>query len=130
MVRIMSLMLDTYAIIELFHGGEKGTKVKKLLIKDNDISLSVLSLYETGTVLERGIGRKRSKKYLRSIQTYYNIIDLNEEIALLAVDIRRNFKLPSIDCLIYASSRSIDSKLITGCKHFKEIAKQKDIIIV
>jgi len=123
-------MLDTYAIIELFRGGEKGTIVKKLLMKADDISVSVLSLYETGTVLEREIGRKRSKKYLRSIQTFYNIVDLNQEIALLAVDIRRGFKLPSIDCLIYASSRLIDAKLITGCKHFKEIAKQKDIIIV
>ena len=126
----MSLMLDTYAIIELFRGGEKGTKVKNLQLKDNDVSISVLSLYETSTVLEREIGRTRTKEYLRSIQTYYNIIEINKEIALTAVDLRRNFKLPSIDCLIYATSRSIRSKLITGCKHFKEIAKQKDIIII
>jgi len=130
MVRIMSLMLDTYAIIELFRGGEKGTKVKNLLEKDVDVSISVLSLYETGTVLEREIGRKRTKNYLRSIQTYYNVIDINSEIALMAIDIRRNFKLPSIDCLIYATSRSLKSKLITGCKHFKEILKQKDILII
>ena len=130
MVRIMSLMLDTYAIIELFRGGEKGTKVKNLQLKDNDVSISVLSLYETSTVLEREIGRTRTEEYLRSIQTYYNIIDINKEIALTAVDLRRNFKLPSIDCLIYATSRSIRSKLITGCKHFKKISKQKDILII
>jgi predicted nucleic acid-binding protein len=123
-------MIDTYAIIELFRGGEKGTKVKNLLEKDDDVSISVLSLYETGTVLEREIGRKRTKKYLRSIQTYYNIINIDKKIALIAVDLRRNFKLPSIDCLIYAASRSIKSKLVTGCKHFKEISKQNDILII
>jgi len=126
----MSLMLDTYAIIELFRGSDKGTKVKKLLGADDDISMSVLSLYETGTVLERDIGIKGTKKYLRSIQTYYDIIDIDKEIALSAVKLRRDFKLPSIDCLIYASSRSINAKLITGCNHFKEISKQKDIIII
>ena len=63
----MSLMLDTYAIIELFRGSEKGTEVKNLLEANDDIFMSVLSLYETGTVLEREIGIKRSKKYLRSI---------------------------------------------------------------
>jgi predicted nucleic acid-binding protein len=126
----MNLMLDTYAIIELFRGSEKGVEVKNFLEKDNYVSISVLSLYETGTVLEREIGKKRTKKYLRSIQTYYNIIDVNKEITLMAVELRRNFKLPSIDCLIYATSRSIKSKLITGCKHFKEISKQRDILII
>ena len=130
MVRIMSLMLDTYAIIELFRGSEKGTEVKKLLESDDDISMSVLSLYETGTVLERDIGTKRTKKYLRSIQTHYDIIDIDKEIALSAVKLRRDFKLPSIDCLIYVSSRSIKANLIIGCNHFKEISDQKDIIII
>jgi predicted nucleic acid-binding protein len=126
----MSLMLDTYAIIELFRGGKKGTEVKKLLETDDDIFMSVLSIYETGTVLEREIGKKRTKKYLRSIQTHYSIIDLNKEIALSAVRLRRDFKLPSVDCLIFASSRSVKANLITGCNHFKEISKQKDIIII
>ena len=130
MVRIMSLMLDTYAIIELFRGSEKGTEVKKWLETDDDIFMSVLSLYETGTVLEREIGTKRTKKYLRSIQTHYEIIDIDKEIALFAVKLRRDFKLPSIDCLIYASTRSIKAKLITGCNHFKEISEQEDIIII
>ena len=126
----MSLMLDTYAIIELFRGSKKGTEVKKLLEADDDIFMSVLSIYETGTVLEREIGKKRTKKYLRSIQTHYEIVDLDKEIALSAVKLRRDFKLPSIDCLIYASSRSVEANLITGCNHFKEISKQKDIIII
>ena len=57
----MSLMLDTYAIIELFRGSKKGTEVKKLLEADDDIFMSVLSIYETGTVLEREIGKKEPK---------------------------------------------------------------------
>jgi predicted nucleic acid-binding protein len=123
-------MLDTYAIIELFRGSKKGTELKKLLEADDEIFMSVLSIYETGTVLEREIGTKSTKKYLRSIQTYYEIIDIDKDIALTAIKLRRDIKLPSIDCLIYASSRSINANLITGCNHFKEISNQKDIIII
>ena len=123
-------MLDTYAIIELFRGGEKGSIVKKLIERDSDIHISVLSLFETGTVLEREIGTERARDYLRSLQTYYSIVDIDQEISLSAVELRRSFGLPAIDCLIYASARSVDAKVVSGCRHFREIAEQDDVIII
>ena len=126
----MNLMLDTYAIIELFRGSEKGEHVKALLENEKEIFVSVLSLYETGIILEREIGRKNSQEYLSSIETHYMIVDLNQNIALNAVRIRSSFKLPAIDCLIYSSARTIDAKVVSGCKHFKLISDQKDVIIL
>ncbi len=123
-------MVDTYAILELFRGNRKGVKVKKLLEKEHDVYISVLSLYEVGTVLDRQLGHNKAQDYLRSIQTYYTILDINQSIALKAVELRKKFKLPAIDCLIYASCKSKNAKVISGCKHFKEISSQKDIIII
>jgi predicted nucleic acid-binding protein len=126
----MNLMLDTFALIELFKGDAKGKKVKKLLQKKNDIYISVLSIFELGTVLEKQIGQKRVEEYLRSIQTYYHIVDLDSEIASSAIELRRNFNLPAVDCLIYSSARLTKAKVVSGCKHFKSISNQKDVIIV
>jgi predicted nucleic acid-binding protein len=126
----MSLVLDTYAILELFQGSEKGKKVKKLLEKEEEVYLSVLSIYELGTVLEREIGRKKSQEYLRSVETYYTILDVTYEVAKKAVEVRRNFKLPAIDCLIYASAFINESKVVSGCKHFREISHQKNVIVI
>ena len=123
-------MLDTYAIIELFRGSERGEKVKKLIEKEETIYLSALSLYETGTVLERQVGKKKALDYLRSIQTYYQILNIDQEIALKAMELKRDYKLPAIDCLIYASTRIKKAKVVSGCKHFKDISKQKDVIII
>jgi predicted nucleic acid-binding protein len=123
-------MLDTYALVELFRGGEKGLKVKKLLVKDNDIFVSVLSLFELGTVLDREIGEKRAEEYLRSIRTYYDLTDVDEKIALLACGLRRTYKLPAVDCMIYASAKTLSAKVVTGCKHFKKISRQKDVVII
>jgi len=126
----MNLMLDTYAIIELFRGSEKGNLVKTLLEDEKEVYVSALSLYETGTVLEREIGRKKSQEYLSSIETHFMIVDINQDIALNAVRIRSIFKLPAIDCLIYSSARIKNAKVVSGCKHFKLISDQKDVIIV
>jgi len=126
----MNLMLDTYALIELFRGSDKGQLVKTLIENEKEIYVSVLSLYEIGTVLEREIGRKRSREYLSSIETHYMIVDLCQDIALNAVRIRSNFKLPAVDCLIYSSARLNNAKVVSGCKHFKLISDQKDVIII
>ena len=126
----MTLLLDTYAIIELFRGSEAGEQVRKLIEKDLDIYLSVLSVYEIGTVLDREIGEKKSKEYLASIETHYTIIEVSEEIAHRAIKLRSKYKLPAIDCMIYASAQHIGGKVVSGCKHFKQISNQKDVIIV
>jgi predicted nucleic acid-binding protein len=123
-------MLDTYAILEFFKGGTKGGKVKKLLEKDHDVYISVLSLYEAGTVLNRQLGIKKAQEYLRSILTYYTILDVNQDIALKAVELRQKLKLPAMDCLIYATGQTKKAKVVSGCKHFKEISSQKDVIII
>ncbi len=126
----MSLLLDTYALIELFEGGTDGEKVKKLVEKEKEIFVSVLSLYETGIVLEREIGKEKAEEYLKSIQIYYSLVDLDRMITIDAVTLRRTLKLPAIDCLIYASARSVNAKVVSGCMHFKSISKNKDVIIV
>ncbi len=126
----MSLMLDTYAIIELFRGSERGEKVKKLIEKEDAVCLSALSLYETGTVLERQVGKKKALEYLRSIQTYYQVLNVDKEIALKAMELKRDYRLPAIDCLIYASARIIKANVVSGCIHFRDLSKQKDVIII
>ena len=130
MVRNMSLMLDTYAILEFFQGTDKGETVKDLIDAEQSIHISVLSLYETGTVLERQIGKKDAQDYLRSLQTYYQIVDVTADIALNAVKLKRKFKLPAIDCLIYSSARKMKADVVSGCKHFKSIEHQKDVIVI
>ena len=129
-MKIMNLMLDTFAVIELFRGSDKGTRVKQLLEKNVTVYISVLSLFEIGTVLEREISKKSVREYVRSIETHYHVLDVNKDTANLAVDLRRDYKLPAIDCLIYAGARLKKAKVVSGCKHFKKISKQKDVMII
>ncbi|MDI6856272.1 MAG: hypothetical protein QMD21_05770 [Candidatus Thermoplasmatota archaeon] len=47
-----------------------------------------------------------------------------------AVELKKEFKLPATDCLIYAAAKINNAKLLSGCPHFKKLSKQKDVIIL
>ncbi len=130
MVRTMSLVLDTYALFQLFSGGEKGEKVKKILKKDTKVFISVLSLYEVGTAITKQISRKKAEEYLRAIRVYYGILDVNEEIAMKAMELKLKHDMPAIDCLIYATAIMNNAKIVSGCKHFKRISGQRNVIAI
>ncbi len=126
----MALMIDSHAVIELFRGTPRGEKVRSLMLDDPDVYISAISLYETGTFLERLVGLEQACDYVRSIITHFNVVDLTEEHALAGTELRRQFTLPTSDSLIYASARDKGAKVVSGCAHFRELSGQVDIISV
>ena len=130
MVRIMSLVLDTYALFHLFSGGEKGEKVRNILRKETNVFISVLSLYEIGTAITKQINRKKAEEYLRAIRVYYKILDVNEEITMKAIELHRKHNMPAIDCLVYATAIMNNAKIVSGCRHFKSISGQRNVIVI
>jgi predicted nucleic acid-binding protein len=49
------------------------------------------------------------------------IIPLDEKIALLAADVKHEFKLHTVDAAIYATARDKNLILVTGDSHFKNL---------
>ena len=126
----MTLLLDTYAILELFSGSKIGLQVKELIENEDEILISSLTIYEAGTFIERKYGKEVSEEYLRSIEDNWSIIDVDREVARSAISLKMEFKLPMADCLIYASARKNNARIVSGCKHFRSISGQNDVIIV
>ena len=124
------MVLDTYALFLLFSGGEKGEKVRKILRKETNVFISVLSLYEIGTAITKQISRKKAEEYLRAIRVYYRILDVNEKTAMKAIELKRKHNMPAIDCLIYATAIMNNAKVVSGCKHFKGISGQRNVIVI
>jgi predicted nucleic acid-binding protein len=116
-------------VIEFFKGSEKGKAVKKLLEKE-EIYISVLSLYEVGYRIAEDYSKAESEDYLGSLITHYKVVEIDKEIARKAIELRKKFKLPTIDCLIYASAKLNGAKVVSSCKRFKGLAKEEDVIII
>ena len=128
----MKTVIDTYAWIEFFSGTEKGLKVKDILENSEEI-------YTPGVVLAE-IARKffregKENVFINSrlelITAASNITGIDAELAFEAakcylelMENARKSKLntPSLfDAIILATCRSLESKVVTGDEHFRNL---------
>ena len=125
-------MIDAYAWIEFFIGGEKALKVKELLENAEEI-------YTPGTVLaeiarkyiREGADEKVVDTRLQVIASASNVTLVDVETALEAAKcylelakLAKESKLntPSLfDAIVLGTSRLLESKIVTGDEHFKNL---------
>jgi predicted nucleic acid-binding protein len=69
----------------------------------------------------RVAGQRGEEEALKAVglMTTGNVVDLNQEIAILAAVISMEYKLPMADSLILASARTYHAVLWTQDEHFK-----------
>jgi predicted nucleic acid-binding protein len=125
----MRILPDSYALIEFFKASKKGEQVKKHL-KKGEVILSPICIYEILYNIARYHSKKMAEEFHRSLKTHYEIVPVDEDIAVLAADIRRKNKMPMADCLIYATAKKSRAKVISGCSHFRSLKKERDVIIL
>lgn len=126
------IVIDAYAWIELFMGSEKGQEVKEILENADET-------YTPGTVLaeiarkyiREGADEKTVDARLEVIVSASNITHVDAGIALEAarcyVELlthakRSNLSTPSLfDAIVLATGKLLESKILTGDKHFKNL---------
>ena len=121
------MFLDTSIIIEIFRSDKKSKTFKEIfeLIKDETIFISIIQIGEISDwCLKNNINPEERISKLKQI---LNIVHLNEKICLDASKIKfdickkQSKKFSLIDGIIIASARSINQKLLTLDKDFKDI---------
>jgi predicted nucleic acid-binding protein len=121
----MTVTFDSSAWIEYFAGSALGKDVKKFVDSSESINTPVIDLMEIKNKYVRE--KKKWRSRIDFICERSLIIDIDQEIALLASDLKNKYGLYSIDALIYASAQTTKSKLLTKDNHFKNL---KDVIIL
>jgi predicted nucleic acid-binding protein len=123
-------VIDSYVWIEYFRGTKKGEIAKKYIEIENSATptiviaeLSRKLLYEVLAKRETMEGRENK---LNFIKTSTLVIELNEEIAILAgeIDIERKKLIKGwgmADSIILATARVKGAKIVTGDQHFKDL---------
>ncbi len=121
----MTVTFDSSAWIEYFSGSDLGLSVKEYIDNQEIIYTPSIALLEIKNKYKRE--NKKWKSRIDFIYEQSSIIDLDSKIALLGADMKIEHGLYSIDAIIYATSRSIKSKLLTKDGHFKGL---KNVIIL
>jgi len=91
------------------------------IIKDTDnLYIPVISLYE---VYKKFLSIDESEKANIAVTIMQNaaVIGINPQLAVLAAQLGKQYKLPMADSIIYATAVLWDAELYTQDKHFENL---------
>ena len=90
-------------------------------VKDTDnLCVPVISLYE---VYKKFLSMGESQKANVAVAIMQNatVINIEPQLAILAADLGKQYKLPMADSIIYATAVLYDAELYTQDKHFENL---------
>ncbi|MCX6697980.1 MAG: PIN domain-containing protein [Methanoregula sp.] len=117
------ILVDTYTWIEILKNSIWGNRALAIIEQSPPAYISVLTLYELQYRLEELYGHETASTRIRTILSYTETIPVDEQIASLAGLIkfeqkRKKSKMGAVDCMILATARLHNLKVLTGDRHF------------
>jgi predicted nucleic acid-binding protein len=128
----VKIVIDSYAWIELFSGTEKGRKVKDIIENSEEIYTPDIVLAEIARKYLRESEEKMIiNSRLESITAASTITAIDAKLAFEAakcylelMENARKLKLNTpglFDAIILATCRLLESKIVTGDEHFRNL---------
>ena len=117
----MSILIDSFAWLEMFQGSKKGEKVLRIL-KENagQIYTSVLNLYEIRYRVGEIRDIKTADEFIKTIENYTKVLEVTRDIAMKASEVKMGRKeMGVVDCVVLASARINGLKVLTDDPHFE-----------
>lgn len=119
MKKSLMRLLDSFAWIEYFMGSEKGFKVRDYVDGSEPLYTPSICLTEIKSRYLRD--GKDPEVRIKFIVERSFIIPLDEKIALIAADVKHEFRLHTVDAVIYATAKAKNMTLVTGDSHFRNL---------
>ena len=113
-------IIDTSLWIEFFAGTPLDESIISALSNSDELYVPTICLYE---VKKKFLIDNDAVKAVTAIDIMKKgmVISIDSEIALLASDISKQYKLPMADSLIYATAVLHDTELYTQDAHFENL---------
>ena len=116
----MILIVDSWAWLSL----TEETDIAELsfqYIKDkkNKIYTTHLNIYEIFYRVKEKSNDEEAREFVESVKKSADIIEIDEEISLLAGDLHLTDKLSVVDAFVYATAIKHGAQVLTGDPHFK-----------
>jgi predicted nucleic acid-binding protein len=113
-------VIDTSLWIEFFAGTPLDDAIVNALLDIDEMYVPTICLYE---VRKKFLNDNDAVKAVAAIEIMKKgmVVSIDSEIALLASDISKQYKLPMADSIIYATAVMRDAELYTQDKHFENL---------
>ena len=114
------VLVDSFGWIQFF-GDEAGAeRYEPYLNRLDSLLVPTIVLYEVLKKVYQGWGDVEAQRFLsRALRA--QVIPLDEQLAVAAVDISLTHKLAMGDAIIYATARQFGAELVTSDPHFKDL---------
>lgn len=120
-------VIDSSGWLEYFINGENASFFAPAIQDVANVVVPTISIYE---VFKRTLIEKGRTDALEAVAIMYDgeVVDLDREIALIAVDLSIEFKLPMADSIILATARAREATIWTQDEHFKDMEGVKYVV--
>ena len=118
-----SILVDTWAWIEMMMGSKQGDRVRTVILNNPDLFISILTIYELRYRIEQLKDSESAISIINQITEHVEVIPVDNQIAMLGGTIKLGqchgkTKMGAVDCMILATARLHGLKILTGNKHF------------
>lgn len=120
------IVVDSRGWIEYLADGPKADKYAGYFSDVEEIITPTIVIYEVYKKVMREFGEEAAI----AVTAHMNktrVIDLTEQISLLAATLSLKNNLPMADAIVYATARTFNCSVVTGDNHFKNLA---DVIFI
>ena len=113
-------VVDTSAWIEWLTGSALGKDLGKAFPGKAQCVVPAIVQLELSKWLVRELGEEQADTVIAYTQKCI-VVPLDTEIALLAAELHREFKLATADAIVFATSRQQGAELLTCDAHFEKL---------
>jgi len=113
-------IVDTSLWIEFFAGKALDISIINAIRKTDELYVPVICLYEVRKKFINDYDIKKADLAV-DIMKIGKVIDVDSEIAVLASDVSKQYKLPLADSIIYATAKIYNAEIYTQDKHFENL---------
>jgi predicted nucleic acid-binding protein len=114
------ILIDSYGWIEYLREGPLAKQYSEYFDDLSEIVTPIIVIYEVFKKIKRERGDEQALLVLGQMRKT-KIIDITEEITLLAADISIEHDLPMADAFIYAIALSEGVPVVTSNHHFENL---------
>ncbi|MEL5850192.1 MAG: type II toxin-antitoxin system VapC family toxin [Candidatus Igneacidithiobacillus chanchocoensis] len=115
-------VVDTSAWVEWLVGTTLGKQVAAHFPEKPQWIVPTLVQFELSKWLLREVGEEKADQVIAFSQKCM-VVPLDTHIALLAVELHREYKLATADAIVYATARHHGASLLTCDAHFQGLPK-------
>ena len=117
------VLIDSWSWIEYYKGTANADAVAKYIEGDMIAYVSAINLSEVYRWFLISYSEREAKSALQDIKDRCFIVPVDEDIAVTAAKIKHEFKWGLGDCIVLATARSKNAKVVTGDPDFQGLAE-------